>query len=213
MPAPDLLTIGHSNHPIERFVALLAQHAVSVLADVRSVPYSRRNPAYNREALERSLSQGGMTYMFLGKELGAKSPDPAHYEDGRVQYRRLAATELFKAGLARVIEQAKSHRLAIMCAEKDPLACHRTLLVARELEANDANVVHVHADGHLEPHRALLQRLRAQLGLPEFDLLRTQAELDAEAYMLQERRIAYVKKPALARPGHARERPDGMVGP
>src|SRR5580765_4394171 len=121
MPPPEVLTIGHSNHPIERFVALLAQHAVMTVADVRSVPYSRRNPAYNREALERSLAQAGVGYLSLGKELGAKSPDPAHYQDGRVQYRRLAATELFKAGLARVIEQAKAHRLAIMCAEKDPL--------------------------------------------------------------------------------------------
>jgi uncharacterized protein (DUF488 family) len=203
MPAPEVLTIGHSNHPIERFVALLAQHAVTVIVDVRSVPYSRRNPAYNREALERSLVQAGVSYQFLGKELGAKSPDAAHYEDGRVQYRRLAATELFKRGLARLIEEAQAHRLAIMCAEKDPLACHRTLLVARELEAKEASVVHVHADGHLEPHRELMQRLRAQVGVPEFDLLRTQPELDAEAYTLQERRIAYVQKPALARPGRS----------
>ena len=200
MPSPEVLTIGHSNHDIERFVQLLAQHEVRVLADVRSVPYSRRNPAYNREALERSLALARITYVFLGKELGAKSPDPAHYENGRVQYRRLAATDSFKAGLARVIEQAMAHRLAIMCAEKDPLACHRTLLVARELEASGASVVHIHADGHLELHRELMQRLRAQVGVPEFDLLRTEEELLDEAYALQERRIAFVLKPALTPP-------------
>src|SRR5580765_2761541 len=111
MPAPEVLTIGHSNHPIERFVALLQQHGVVTVADVRSVPYSRRNPAYSRESLQRSLAQAGVGYLFLGKELGAKSPDPAHYQDGRVQYRRLAATELFKAGLARVIEEAQGRRL------------------------------------------------------------------------------------------------------
>jgi uncharacterized protein (DUF488 family) len=200
MSLVQVLTIGHSNHPIEHFVALLAQHEVRVLADVRSVPYSRRHPAYNREALERSLAQAGIRYLFLGKELGAKSQDPAHYEAGRVQYRRLAATELFKSGLARVIEEGTSQRLAIMCAEKDPLACHRTLLVARELEAAGMPVTHIHADGRLEPHRELMQRLRTQVGVPEFDLLHTQPELDAEAYTLQERRIAFVLKPATVAP-------------
>jgi uncharacterized protein (DUF488 family) len=200
MSAPEILTIGHSNHVIELFVRLLAQHEVRVLADVRSVPYSRRHPAYNREALERSLAQAGVAYVFLGKELGAKSQDPAHYEAGRVQYGRLAATELFKSGLARVIEEGTSQRLAIMCAEKDPLACHRTLLVARELEAAGMPVTHIHADGRLEPHRGLMQRLRAQVGVPEFDLLKTQPELDAEAYTRQERRIAFVLKPATVLP-------------
>ncbi len=196
MSFTELLTIGHSNHPIERFVTLLAQHEVRVLADVRSVPYSRRNPAYNREALERSLAQAGVNYLFMGRELGAKSPDPAHYEGGRVQYRRLAATELFKSGLARVIREARSQTLAIMCAEKDPLACHRTLLVARELEANSVGVMHIHAEGHLEPHRALMERLRTRVGVPEFDLLRTPEQLLDEVYALQERRIAFVREGA-----------------
>ena len=98
MPPAEVLTIGHSNHAIERFLELLGQHAVTALADVRSVPYSRRNPAYNREALERALAQSGIVYLFMGAKLGAKSRDPAHYENGRVQYRRLAATALFKAG-------------------------------------------------------------------------------------------------------------------
>ena len=87
-----------------------------------------------------------------------------------------------------------------MCAEKDPLACHRTLLIARELVAAGVPVVHIHADGQLESHGELMQRLRAQVGVPEFDLLRTQAELLDEVYALQERRIAYVIKPALPPP-------------
>lgn len=205
MPVTEVLTIGHSNHPIERFIALLAQHEVGVLADVRSVPYSRRHPAYSREPLERSLAQAGIRYLFLGKELGAKSPDPAHYEAGRVQYRRLAATEVFKTGLARVIEEADSQRLAVMCAEKDPLACHRTLLVARELEARAVSVVHIHAGGELEPHGILIGRLRARVGVPELDLLRTPEQLLDEVYALQERRIAFVREePAGPATGGAR---------
>jgi uncharacterized protein (DUF488 family) len=200
MPPPEVLTIGHSTHPIERFLHLLAQHAVTVVADVRSVPYSRRNPAYNREALERALAQAGVDYLFLGGELGAKSPDPAHYVNGRVQYRLLAATAAFAAGLARVLERSQADRLALMCAEKEPLACHRTLLVARAVEAQGVSVVHIHADGRLETHADALRRMRELVGVPEFDLLKSQAELLDEAYRLQEERIAYVLPPGVAPP-------------
>ena len=200
MPLSEVLTIGHSNHPIERFLHLLAQHAVTLVADVRSVPYSRRNPAYNRESLERTLSQAGVVYLFLGAGLGAKSPDPAHYVNGRVQYRLLAGTAAFKAGLACVLERSQAHRLALMCAEKEPLACHRTLLVARAVEAQGVPVVHIHADGRLEPHAEALRRMRELVGVPEFDLLKSQAELLDEAYGLQEARIAYVLPPGVAPP-------------
>lgn len=198
MTARQLFTIGHSNHAIETFRALLQQHAIVTIADVRSVPYSRRNPAYNREALTRSLAAAGITYVFLGDELGAKSKDPAHYENNRVQYDRLAARPEFKRALGQLIEHAQTQRLAIMCAEKEPLECHRTLLVARALEAAGVRVVHVLADGRLEPHDVALQRMRALVGVPELDLLRTQPELDAEAYSRQSQRIAYVQQPVLA---------------
>src|ERR1043166_2830708 len=144
------MTIGHSPHPIERFVALLVQHGVALVADVRSVPYSRRNPAYNRESLDASLARADIVYRFLGRELGAKAADPAFYQGGRVQCRRLAASAVFQEGLARVLEASRTHRLALLCAEKEPLACHRMLLVARELEARGV------AGGHIQDRKSVV---------------------------------------------------------
>src|SRR5437870_5320444 len=97
-----VLTIGHSTHSMDAFIALLRQHGVTALADVRSAPFSRFNPQFNKEALKHSLKAHGIKYVFLGRELGARSPDRACYENGRVQYARLARTESFHAGLDRV---------------------------------------------------------------------------------------------------------------
>ena len=192
MPDPKIFTIGHSNHPIEPFVALLRQHGVTALADVRSAPYSRFNPQFNRENLERSLKQSGIAYVFLGKELGARSDDPACYENGRVQYGRVADSPLFKAGLQRVIEGAGAYRLALLCAEKEPLVCHRTLLVSRALDAAGVAVAHIHADGRLESHPDAMTRLLRLLAMPEVDLFRSKEQLIAQAYAAQEQRVAYV---------------------
>jgi uncharacterized protein (DUF488 family) len=138
------------------------------------------------------LARQGIAYLFLGNELGARSRDPSCYEDGRVRYRRLAQTTVFKSGLERVLSEAQSNRITLVCAEKEPLSCHRTLLVARELETLGAAVAHIHANGSLESHPAALERLLRLLKMPDFDLFRTHGELLEEAYARQEQRIAYV---------------------
>jgi uncharacterized protein (DUF488 family) len=185
-------TIGHSNHEPETFVALILRHAIDAVCDVRSNPHSRYNPQFNREVLERTLAAKGIRYLFLGRELGARSEDPGCYENGVVRYDRLAATPLFQEGLARVREgAAKGLRVALMCAEKDPLECHRTILVARRLDESGLDVQHIHADGGLELHADAMVRLRQLHRLPEADLFRTPADILAEAYARQESRIAY----------------------
>lgn len=195
-----ILTIGHSTHEAGQFVALLRQHRVEAVADVRSMPYSRWRPHFNRERLSEELQRHGVAYVFLGRELGARSEDPACYgDDGRVRYRKLAGTEPFRSGLRRVLDGSRKMRVALMCAEKEPLDCHRTILVARELVRLGRDVDHILADGALEPHPAAMQRLRERLGLPQRDLLRTPEELDDEAYAAQERKIAYVSSEERAR--------------
>ena len=187
-----VFTIGHSTHQQERFVELLKQHGITALCDVRSKPYSRMNPQFNREELERTLLAEGIEYRFLGKELGARSDDPSCYENGKVLYGRLAHTELFQYGLKRLLRGMKdNHRIALMCAEKEPLECHRTLLVARHLAALGLCIEHIHADGHLENHEAALCRLARMLNVPEDDMFRSREELLAETYERQEERIAY----------------------
>ena len=183
-----IFTIGHSTHELERFVELLKQHRIGAVADVRSMPYSRWQPQFNREKLSVALNADGIAYVFLGKELGARSDDPACYANGRVQYRRLARTALFRSGIQRVLDGSQRMSIALMCAEKDPLDCHRTILVARELVDLDKDVHHILADGKLEEQQAAMKRL----GLLQEDLFRTPEELEDKAYAEQERKIAYV---------------------
>jgi uncharacterized protein (DUF488 family) len=186
-----VFTIGHSIHPQKRFIGLLLQHHITALCDVRSKPYSRVNPQFNREELKESLRECSIKYVFLGKELGARSEDPMCYENGKVQYNRLAHTDLFRRGLERVQNGMKDYRLTLMCAEKEPLECHRTILIARHLADLGLDVQHIHADGRLESHADALSRLVRILNLPEHDMFQSRAELLADAYRRQEERIAY----------------------
>ena len=194
-----VLTIGHSNHSLDIFVALLQQHDVTALADVRSAPYSRFNPHFNRKALEASLDAIGIDYTFLGRALGGRPDDPSCYEDGRVRYDRLAQTPLYREGLERVIEDARRERIALMCAEREPLDCHRTILVGRSLAERGLAVAHILADGALEFHDETMDRLLDSAGLPRGDLLHSREQLLAEAFAHRERRIAHARKPTLPR--------------
>jgi uncharacterized protein (DUF488 family) len=188
-------TIGHSNHPLEHFQALLERCGITALADVRSTPYSRFNPQFRREKLQASLAGVGIQYVFLGEELGARSLDPSCYEaDGRVSYAKLARTDLFLRGIERLRAGMREHRIAIMCAEREPLDCHRTILIAKQLEREGIRVRHILADGEVEEHAHAMQRLVTQLKLTDTDLFSTAEAVIERAYDLQAARIAYVKK-------------------
>jgi len=186
-------TLGHSNHSLAAFIALLKRHGIDAIADVRSRPYSRFHPQFNREPLKTELKKSAIAYVFLGRELGARSEDPACYENGKVQYGRLARTPQFREGLERVRTGAATKRIALLCAEKDPLQCHRTILVSRHLAEQGVEVHHILADGDVETHPQAVLRLKRQLGIPELDLFRSAAELDEEAYERQGERIAYAE--------------------
>jgi len=189
-----IYTIGHSNHPIDRFIALLQQHGVDAVGDVRSTPYSRFNPQFRKEKLQAALAEAGIRYVFLGEELGARTQDTSCYDEtGRVSYAKLAATDLFRRGIERLLAGMQTHRIAIMCAEREPLDCHRTILVSRELERAGVPVTHILSDGTLEPHRHAMERLASTLKLADTDLFRTSDELIEEAYEKQGARISYVR--------------------
>jgi uncharacterized protein (DUF488 family) len=152
---------------------------------VRSQPFSRRNPQFNKDRLAAELTQYSIAYVFLGKELGARSEDPACYEDGRIQYPRLAATSDFKAGIERVLAGAQKYRLALMCAEKEPLNCHRTLLVARALDLQGVSIAHILTDASVESQEQTMSRLIDLVGLSKEDMFRERAELVAQACKLR----------------------------
>lgn len=199
MPA-ELFTIGHSTHAVEHFVGLLQQHGVNVVCDVRSQPHSRRNPQYNRAAIAGALKKQGIKYLFLGKELGARSDNPDYYDvDGRVQFKKLAADPRFRQGLDRLRRGAqKKYAIALMCAEMDPITCHRMILVARQLRS-EFSIKHIREHGAIETHEQAEARLQKLLQIEP-----KQSELGWDdkvtpidrAYAQQEAKIAYVRGPA-----------------
>jgi uncharacterized protein (DUF488 family) len=190
-------TIGHSTHSPETLIGLLGQHGVTAVADVRSTPYSRFNPQFNREALTARLKASAIAYVFLGRELGGRSDDRECFVDGRISYERLARTPAFQAGLDRVAAGLLNHHVALLCAEKDPLTCHRTILVCRFLAERGIGAKHILEDGGIEDHEAALDRLLAEHGIAAPELFLSREDLISEAYAKRARQIAYSEKQAI----------------
>ncbi|HTX21328.1 MAG TPA: DUF488 domain-containing protein [Candidatus Aquilonibacter sp.] len=188
---PELFTIGHSTHSLEKFLELLRLHRIEAVADVRSSPFSQYNPQFNREPLQRALREQGISYVFLGGELGARRSEPECYVNGRADYALIAQTPAFARGFDRIVQGAAKMRIAIMCAEKDPLDCHRCILVSPRLSGKGIKVQHIHSDGSLESQEQAERRLVEMFDLAERELFRSSNEIVAEAYRLQGERIAY----------------------
>lgn len=156
----ELFTIGHSNHSIEAFILLLEQHGITAVADVRSHPFSRYLPHFNKSEITASLSAVGIQYVFLGKELGARPEDLSCYDtSGKALYDRIAATPIFASGIQRLLKGAVNYRISLMCAEKDPITCHRTILVCHKLKEFNFQINHILSDGSLESHQDVEARL------------------------------------------------------
>lgn len=194
-----LFTIGHSTHTLEYFLGLLKKHQVETICDVRSVPYSQHNPQFNRESLKEQLRVAQISYVFLGRELGARSDNPACYIDGKVQYNYLVEEPIFQEGLIRLRKGIEGLRVALMCAERDPLTCHRTILVCRELRDPDLNIEHILPDGGIETNGAAERRLMSMMDIRP-DLLVSELDCIEQAYEKQARNIAYVLRPQNADP-------------
>jgi len=188
----ELFTIGHSNHPVEKFIELLIMQGITAVCDVRSSPYSRFAPQFNREALRDDLKRRGILYIYLGTELGPRSSNPACYDDGKVNYKSLAGTDSFMEGMKRLIKGLKIYRVALMCAEKDPVFCHRMILVCRYLKCEKIRIGHILADGSVEDNDSAEARLMELLKISPEDLFSSKTEQVARAYDIQGEKIAYM---------------------
>ncbi|WIY27382.1 DUF488 domain-containing protein [Parasedimentitalea psychrophila] len=186
-----IFTIGHSTQTFESFVKLLKTHSITAIGDVRSSPYSRHAPQFNTDALKMALKESEIAYVFLGKELGARSDDSSCYVGNAVSYEKLAQTSLFQNGIKRVVDGSARYRVALMCSERDPTECHRTILVSKVLEERGAKVNHILGSGQLESHRDTMLRVLDILGTPRGDMLDSQDELISQAYEGREKQIAY----------------------
>jgi len=148
---PRVLTIGHSNHTVEHFLGLLKAHAVQVVVDARSQPYSKYATQFDHDALKLALQDAGIRYLFLGRELGGRPDGDEFYDDeGHVLYDLVAATSLFLEGLSRLERGIREYSVALLCAEENPAACHRRLLVGRVLIDRGIQVEHIRGDGRIQ---------------------------------------------------------------
>lgn len=189
MTAFDLFTIGHSNIPAARFTAMLRGAGVAAIADVRSIPASRFCPWFSGKTLAPVLAAANINYLFFGAELGGRPRDPSLYCDGVADYEAMARRPGFQAALDRLL--AGRERACLMCAERDPLDCHRCLLVARALAARGVTIGHILHDGTVEAHVSTERRL-LEIASEGSGLFPTgQDERLAAAYRRRARAVAF----------------------
>ncbi len=187
-----LFTIGYSCFTNADFLHAIRQYGISAVADVRSQPFSKFKPDYNRETIKAFLRDNGIYYVFLGNECGARISAPECYIDGKADYALISRHPLFRKGLKRIVDGLLNHNIALMCAEKDPIMCHRTILICKNLRNDVKEIEHILCDGDIEPQDHIEERLLSMVHLDGPDLLRTHAQLVEEAYRIQGDSIAYV---------------------
>lgn len=208
-----LFTVGHSNLSIEEFIRLLKKYQVSAIADVRSHPYSSYLSHFNRDLLKFELLKAKFKYVFLGDELGARPKDLSCYISNKVVYSKIIDSNDFQNGIKRILAGLNKYQIALMCAEKDPLSCHRTILICKYLRQLDIEINHIIDENILESQEQLENRLldlhgfdlqNNRLKIPEIlqlDLFGSvqsgttsvisKAEFLEQAYLTQEKKIAY----------------------
>ena len=188
-----IFTIGHSNHPIVKFITLLKQHDIGQVVDVRSEPYSRYSSHFNKAELEHHLIAENIHYSFLGAELGARPLSSRYYDGNKVNFDKLVKGEKFQRGIRWLLEHISNERIALMCAEKDPLDCHRMIILSCYLKNHQVNIGHIHEDGIVEEHHQaelrLVRYLKIEPTLFEPDM--TEEELIERAYQKQQDTISF----------------------
>jgi uncharacterized protein (DUF488 family) len=161
-----LFTVGHSNHEPEVFLRLLESAGVTAVTDVRSSPYSRRLPHFNRQTLEALLHHHRIAYVFLGDHLGGRPASAELYDaEGWASYEAIRRTAAFEEGLTRLLRGLEHYRIALLCGEEDPLDCHRGLMIAPALKERGVLPRHIRKDGRLETMAQFEARLQDETGL------------------------------------------------
>jgi uncharacterized protein (DUF488 family) len=196
----EILTIGHSSMSYEQFVRSLRSASVTAVADVRSAPFSRRNPQFNRDALRDELRLDGIAYVFLGEELGGRPNGRQYFCEGVADYEKMAQSSDFERGLRRVIEGSKQYRIALMCSEHDPLECHRCLLVGRALHERGVTIKHILSDQTFLDQAEIERRLIQLSRQGDADLFQNYREQLATAYRKRANKVAFSEPSLVHRP-------------
>ena len=186
-----VFSVGHSNHSIQCFLELLRRNAISAIADVRSVAISKYAPHFNGKDLAAELRRNEIEYSYLGAELGGRPSTPDLYTDGIADYEKMARTPNFRAGIDRVIKGSDRFRIALMCSERDPMDCHRFLLVARDLAERGVLVGHILPDEDVVSQVHMEERLLDWAGASESDLFDSRTKRLDSAYRKRSIKVAY----------------------
>lgn len=187
----ELFTIGYAPHTLDSFLSILKKYKITVLVDVRSSPYSKFKPEFNQESFKKFLKAHDIAYVFLGNYCGARVEDQSCYVNGKVDYSLVAENPKFKEGLVRIKKGLEKFCIALMCAEKDPITCHRTILICRNLVLPGMKIKHILGSGDLEEHNDSEHRLMKIFKLNRPDLFRSEHQRLEEAYSRQGEKIAY----------------------
>jgi len=197
----SVYTIGHSSYRLKFFLSLLTKHGINCLVDVRSMPYSKYASQFNKDELRKFLINNSIRYIFMGKEFGARREDKSLYtKEGYLDFEKVANTSLFNTGIERVrTGMEKNFRIVLMCMEKDPIDCHRNILVAREFHRLNYGINNILENGEIQTQAFIEKRLldmyfpnRMQLTL--FDVIedrKNDTELIDHAYRLRNRDMGY----------------------
>jgi len=161
MEKKPLYTIGHGNRRIDELLALLKEYGIGYLVDVRSQPYSKFNPQFNRENLERSAKEEKIRYVYMGDLLGGRPKDLSCYTYGRVDHELIKTKDFFKKGIRRLkTAYEKDLLIAIMCSESKPSECHRTKLIGEALAADNIILKHINEHGKLKEHADVIKMIK-----------------------------------------------------
>jgi uncharacterized protein (DUF488 family) len=171
--ALELYTIGHSTLTMDDFLGLLKENYIQVLVDVRSQPYSRFSPQFNRESFKHAMAYANIEYVFAGEYLGGRPTDPTCYKEGvvpdgkanylkLVDYPEVMKRDWYQVGIRRLLEIVGERRTVIMCSEEDPMGCHRHHLIAQTLLKEGVTVWHIRADGNVEEAKPLPQKIESK---------------------------------------------------
>ncbi len=196
----EILTIGHSSLAYERFRELLREASVTAVADVRSSPFSKYSPQFNRDNLRNELRLDDISYVFLGDELGGRPRDAHCFHNGVADYEKMAKTADFERGLDRVLEGARKYRIAMMCSEQDPLDCHRCLLVGRTLHERGVTLRHILSSGQTINQGEIETRLMDLSGKSVSDLFDPPSKRLAAAYRDRAMKVAFVERQTAEQP-------------
>lgn len=195
-----LFTIGHSIHQLDEFVLLLSQYKIDYVLDVRSTPYSKYAENYNREILNKYLLLNKIHYSYMGAYFGARQENKTLYsQEGYLDFEKVRSTSLFLKGVDNVKKGlSQGYNIVLMCTEKDPLDCHRAIMVARGFELEGFDVKHILFDGSLinqkELDNILLDKYfpdRNQLTIFDYDKPQDEEELLKQAYIMRNKEIGY----------------------